>query len=45
MLALQKKIIIFITHCFSMDTSLETVFQDKVDKEIKIEPKDWMPEK
>ncbi len=24
---------------------LETLFQDKVDKEIKIEPKDWMPEK
>ncbi len=24
---------------------VETLFQDKVDKEIKIEPKDWMPEK
>lgn len=24
---------------------LETTFQDKVDKEIRIEPKDWMPEK
>src|SRR6185503_7066244 len=24
---------------------LEKNFQDKVDKEIKIEPKDWMPEK
>jgi len=24
---------------------LEMLFQDKVDKEIKIEPKDWMPEK
>ncbi len=24
---------------------LEKIFQDKVDKEIKIEPKDWMPEK
>jgi ring-1,2-phenylacetyl-CoA epoxidase subunit PaaA len=23
---------------------LEVIFQDKVDKEIKIEPKDWMPE-
>lgn len=28
-----------------METNLETVFQDKVDQEIKIEPKDWMPEK
>src|SRR4030088_1807806 len=26
-------------------TDLEKVFQDKVDKEIKIEPRDWMPEK
>jgi ring-1,2-phenylacetyl-CoA epoxidase subunit PaaA len=24
---------------------LEKIFQDKVDREIKIEPKDWMPEK
>src|SRR3954462_10090974 len=24
---------------------LEQIFQDKVDNEIKIEPKDWMPEK
>jgi ring-1,2-phenylacetyl-CoA epoxidase subunit PaaA len=24
---------------------LEKIFQDKVDKEIRIEPKDWMPEK
>jgi ring-1,2-phenylacetyl-CoA epoxidase subunit PaaA len=24
---------------------LEQIFQDKIDKEIKIEPKDWMPEK
>jgi ring-1,2-phenylacetyl-CoA epoxidase subunit PaaA len=24
---------------------LETTFQDKIDKEIRIEPKDWMPEK
>src|SRR3954470_22169086 len=23
---------------------LEKIFQDKIDKEIKIEPKDWMPE-
>jgi len=28
-----------------METNLETVFQDKVDQEIKIEPKDWMPDK
>src|SRR6187431_3134926 len=24
---------------------LENLFQEKIDKEIKIEPKDWMPEK
>ncbi len=24
---------------------LETIFQEKIDKEIRIEPKDWMPEK
>ena len=24
---------------------MEEIFQDKMDKEIKIEPKDWMPEK
>ncbi|MGB8191327.1 MAG: 1,2-phenylacetyl-CoA epoxidase subunit PaaA [Chitinophagaceae bacterium] len=24
---------------------METIFQDKVDQEIRIEPKDWMPEK
>ncbi len=24
---------------------MENIFQDKIDKEIKIEPKDWMPEK
>jgi ring-1,2-phenylacetyl-CoA epoxidase subunit PaaA len=23
---------------------LENIFQDKIDKEIKIEPKDWMPD-
>ncbi len=28
-----------------METNQETIFQDKVDHEIKIEPKDWMPEK
>src|SRR5437773_7785104 len=26
-------------------TELEKIFQDKIDDEIKIEPKDWMPEK
>src|SRR3954454_24029120 len=25
--------------------SLEKIFQDKVDAEVRIEPKDWMPEK
>jgi len=28
-----------------MHNDFEQIFQDKVDKEIKIEPKDWMPEK
>ena len=28
-----------------MSTSIETVFQEKIDAEIKIEPKDWMPDK
>ena len=28
-----------------MEKDFETVFQDKIDKEIKIEPRDWMPEK
>jgi ring-1,2-phenylacetyl-CoA epoxidase subunit PaaA len=28
-----------------MEKDFETIFQDKIDKEIKIEPKDWMPEK
>ncbi len=28
-----------------MERNFEEIFQDKIDKEIKIEPKDWMPEK
>jgi ring-1,2-phenylacetyl-CoA epoxidase subunit PaaA len=28
-----------------MEKNMETIFQDKIDKEIRIEPKDWMPEK
>ncbi len=28
-----------------MEKDLTQIFQDKVDKEIRIEPKDWMPEK
>lgn len=28
-----------------MEINLEEIFQDKIDKEIRIEPKDWMPEK
>ncbi len=28
-----------------MERDMETVFQDKIDKEIRIEPRDWMPEK
>lgn len=30
---------------FAMEKDFEEIFQDKIDKEIKIEPKDWMPEK
>ena len=28
-----------------MEKGFEEIFQDKIDKEIRIEPKDWMPEK
>ncbi|MBL0883941.1 MAG: 1,2-phenylacetyl-CoA epoxidase subunit A [Chitinophagaceae bacterium] len=28
-----------------MEKNLEVLFQEKIDKEIRIEPKDWMPEK
>lgn len=28
-----------------MEKNMESIFQDKIDKEIRIEPKDWMPEK
>jgi ring-1,2-phenylacetyl-CoA epoxidase subunit PaaA len=28
-----------------MEKNFENIFQDTIDKEIKIEPKDWMPEK
>ncbi len=28
-----------------MEKDLEQIFQDKIDREIRIEPKDWMPEK
>ena len=28
-----------------MEIKLEEIFQDKIDQEIKIEPRDWMPEK
>jgi ring-1,2-phenylacetyl-CoA epoxidase subunit PaaA len=28
-----------------METSIEVQFQQKIDQEIKVEPKDWMPEK
>ena len=28
-----------------MERNFEEIFQDKIDKEIRIEPKDWMPEK
>ncbi|MDO8997698.1 MAG: 1,2-phenylacetyl-CoA epoxidase subunit PaaA [Sediminibacterium sp.] len=28
-----------------MEKDLEQIFQDKIDREVRIEPKDWMPEK
>lgn len=28
-----------------MEKNLEQLFQEKINKEIRIEPKDWMPEK
>ena len=28
-----------------MSATQETVFQEKIDAELKIEPKDWMPDK
>ncbi len=28
-----------------MEIKLEEIFQEKIDQEIKIEPRDWMPEK
>lgn len=28
-----------------MEKNLESIFQDKIDRDIRIEPKDWMPEK
>ena len=28
-----------------MEQNLEKIFQDKIDREVRIEPKDWMPEK
>ena len=37
--------LIFVAQIFYMERNVEETFQDKVDKEIKIEPKDWMPEK
>ncbi len=46
MLVLQKSPYFYAINIRIMSVhELETFFQDKVDKEIKIEPKDWMPEK
>ncbi len=28
-----------------MEQAFEQIFQDKIDREVRIEPKDWMPEK
>ena len=36
---------IFDIQTQNMERDIEEIFQDKIDKEIKIEPKDWMPEK
>ncbi len=37
--------LIFDIQTHHMEREIEVIFQDKIDKEIKIEPKDWMPEK
>lgn len=36
---------IFTLQTMGMEKDLEQMFQEKIDKEIRIEPKDWMPEK
>lgn len=36
---------IFTLQTKGMEKDMEQLFQEKIDKEIRIEPKDWMPEK
>ncbi len=36
---------IFTFQTMGMEKDMEQLFQEKIDKEIRIEPKDWMPEK
>lgn len=36
---------IFTLQLMGMEKDMEQMFQEKIDKEIRIEPKDWMPEK
>lgn len=36
---------IFTTQTMGMEKDMLQMFQEKIDKEIRIEPKDWMPEK
>jgi ring-1,2-phenylacetyl-CoA epoxidase subunit PaaA len=36
---------IFTIQIMGMEKDMEQLFQEKIDKEIRIEPKDWMPEK
>lgn len=36
---------IFTLQIMGMEKNMEQMFQEKIDKEIRIEPKDWMPEK
>jgi len=36
---------IFTLQITGMEKGMDQIFQEKIDKEIRIEPKDWMPEK
>ena len=45
MLALSFLSVLLPSKLTSMEKQLATIFQEKIDKEIRIEPRDWMPEK
>lgn len=45
MLARYVSFCIFTVQTKGMEKDMEQMFQEKIDKEIRIEPKDWMPEK